>query len=170
MKDSNRKICGLVAALVWIAAPVHAETTTTTLDVQANLIEFCSVNVTDAVDFGDFSDADTSITDGFAVDILCSTSGTLSADAGLHYGGTSGSLRRVQSNADATSFVAYTLAIDGSPWGDASFTIGDPPLFGAGPGPVAGTAELLPANANSTFDASVALGTFSDTVTVTFSY
>lgn len=154
-------------AIVVVATPVavFAQTAQTTMDVSATVVEACIVTATNLA-FGNYDPTATSPTDAASsITVTCTpgTSFTVGLNAGIASGATVAS-RQMASGSDRLGYGLYQDAARSVNWGNTPGT----------DTPAAATAGLTPAAltvyGRVPAQQAVAVGSYTDTVTITVSY
>jgi spore coat protein U-like protein len=163
----NKTLMAPIAAglLVVICGSAVAATKTDTFDVTANVVGNCFVTATD-LDFGDY-DGTAALSDTSTITVRCSANHgyTLKLDAG-DAGGFS---PRKMDN--ALEYNLYTSLAKSTVWGDGSATTGTVSGVGNGLGMPNATQHTVYGELfNNAANQAVAVGAYSDTITVTVEY
>ena len=149
----------IASASLLAAAPAAAETTSSTLDVEATVTANCTVS-TSMIDFGDITDASGGIT------VTCTSGTGWTATAGVGSGsGATFASRRMTAGSDLLTYNLYTNAARTTVWGDGSGSTGT--LGGTGTGGVQNVTVYGRVGSGQT---SVPPGDYEDTVSVTVTY
>jgi len=153
------------AVVPLLAGPAGAQTATTNFTVQIEITAECLINSATALDFG-ASGVLSSATTGTSIITVQCTSGT-SYDVGLNAGlgaGATVASRKMTGPASATvTYSLYTDAAHTSVWGE---TIGTDTVSSTG----TGAAQAYTVYGQVPAQSTPAVGTYSDTITVTVTY